>query len=442
MILVVIIFFYFLGLFTAYKFKLGTPRLFRLYSLSFFIACCFMFSYEFLIQNILHISAYPELPGEPSNDGSGFHFGSVNLLKNGFVVNLLDPDFKFWAALWHYIIAGIYYVFGTNILYPKLFNIYLYSVCSIAFYRITLHLTQQKNKALLSYILFLLYLPLMFINCTLQKEMLIVFFSIMIVYNYMLYIENKSINAIYSILALLTLLFFTRYYYSIIIGLLFLLAYITNKDVKVSSKLILIVGLAVVAVFILNSGLLSLLGLDKDASGQGGRFSLATSKDTRMYSDSGSSLDTVLMFVKNPAPFLKMIVFGIFSFILQPVPFFIGYVDLKQASSHWEFVAHLHNFIYYPFIPASIYGIYYLIKNKQLKSLDYFILVYLTIIMIMVSLTFNEFLRYRIGVYPFMFIYAVRGLDHYQKWKFYILPFFILCLLLAFYGIVYKGFIN
>lgn len=414
MILIAFLFYYTLGFFLTNSLFKKLPSRLTFYTLAFVISGLFLIIYDYISINILNLSTRYSIPSLFYKDEDEYHFAGVQLANNLFIsIKHLATGYTF---LWQYIIGANYTIFGINPVFPKIFNIFIFSISSIAIYDLAYKLSISNSIAKRCYFLFVFYIPLLYMNATLLRDSFISSLVILIFYFFTKYTESKRKSAFLWLILCLIFLLFTRFEYAIILTVIIIFTIILSKEKSLIKRLLPAIVIILLGIFLLSTNLVQNTGIYEDIFGGGKARTMWVSSQTGIRVEEGI-FAMFYNFISNPFDFSKMLMFGTIQFILTPLPYLWLTSEVYNNKEQYDFFVSFYNMAWYTLLPAIYFGIKLKFKFKAFKIEDFVILLAFIIIIIAVSVTNTSITRYRLPFLPPLLFYASYGIEYFSCWK-------------------------
>ena len=389
----------------------------RLFLITYLIASVFMFLFHWYAVYNLKISYSLEKLGAFSPDGAFYH--EAGAIRSTRLTNPMIIKQGSWTIAWQYVIAVLYRIFGVNTIYPKIFNVFCFSIAAIAFMNLSFLVSNSLRTARRSYWMFTFFIPLLYYNGTMLRETFMAFLVIMIVYFFAMLWKNRHLKWIILFIVASLSLFLTRAELMLIIGVLILITFVLGLRISISRKIAY--GLICVLVF----GFFSSLSFVKETeiidtiTGEGGRNRYVKASTTEKKVVTGGYLDYAIVVASSPLLYTKAIISGTLGFFLNPLPNkFLQKRNYMKFNNY--FFCSLYNVYFYLLLPAIFFGVYFKLKLKVFNHLDFIIVLTVLLMMTAISLNMRDPLRYRTPVFGFLLLYASHGISLFKYWEKYI----------------------
>ncbi len=399
-----------------YLFPCTIPRR-SLFVKSYLIASAFMFLLHYISVYELNLSYSPNALGTFSPDGAFYH--AAGIVRSQNLENPSIITYGSWTISWQYIVAINYRIFGIDPLFPKIFNLFCFSVSAIAFACISFLVSNDERVAKRSYWMFNFFLPLLYFNGRLLRETFMTFLIIMIFYFFALIKERIEAKWILLIICFSLILFFTRAEYLIIIGSVITLAYIFGHKIDVSRKIVYGIVCVTIMGILSNMPFIKSSQIADTVTGEGGRQRYVKSSTDEATVVTGGYLGYVKTVASNPLRYAKAVLRGTIGFFLSPLP--NKFLQKQNYTTlGYYFFGSVYNVYFYFLLPAITFGFYFKCKLKSFDSLDFVISATILLTLTAISLSMRDPLRYRLPVYPLLLIYASHGISLYRHWQKYV----------------------
>lgn len=427
MALLVWILYLFIGLGLIEHFFPQVANRSSLYLRAYFVASLFMIFYHYFAIYELDKSMGQNFIGIFSKDGIFYHTVGEILSQEGF--NFVKVASGGWTIAWQYIVAIHYYIFGVNVLLPKIFSVFTLSIASIGFYCLSQNISNSVSAARRSYYLIITCLPLLYGTVDLLRDVFIWFLIIMSLYSFKMLEDKKSAKWLVWLVIFGFLMGMTRIEYVLLLFALFFLNLILSTKLKLFNKIIIIIITTIFFYALFSLPIIQQANLLDTIRGQDSGRARRIGLNLSEFIYVKGYINYIKAVIENLAGLLKVIIYGIFIFIFYPAPTkaFSAYQDFGRF-----FFEGLYNMFFYFLVPAIYYGIKYKFKRKLFTRFDFIILTYIFIVLIGVTLNWRDVGRYRLPVRPLLLLYASHGLEYLKHWKTK-MPIIIVVLLIAYY---------
>lgn len=408
----------------------------RLFIKSFIIGTVFVISYHFIGIEFNFSSWYERghipPPGIFTIDGLQYYENGISLSQNYFNINKL-PHSIGWTILWQFIIGFQFLVFGVNILIPKLFNVLLFSLASVAFSQLGFFISNNKKVSRYSYNLFLIFFPLLYYCSTLMREMFLAFQIIFSIYSYIMFIKLDKKKWFIFFLSFLMMLFFTRIEYFLFLLISILYVFILNKKMSLIRKIFILSIAFIIMILIIYSPIAQRTSLTDSITGEGGRSSRSVAVSSGNYVKlQGGYFSVIGLVLSNPVNYLKNFIFSVIQYFLDPLPT-KWIISINDTRPSLRFFFSLFNMIHYFFLPALFFGVYYKLKYKLIYDEEKIIVLVILFNMFALSLLLRVTLRYSVPIFPLVFLFTAYGISIRRYWEKYVPYIMIIALIGVFF---------
>jgi len=389
----------------------------NLFTKSYTLILLFVIAFHYFSIYIFPFHANEFLSGIYWDDDRIYHTQAAELAARNLVW-----DLKFhgdWAFLWQYIIAINYFIFGVDSILPKITNALFFTIGTLSLVGVARILFGEKKISYVLFKLMLTFIPLIFYSATLAKEV-----SVFVILTYTVYVfvaqPFKSYSTNYLVLTLLFIAFIlSRHQFAILLLLLVVLYNISNIKMLTFKRGFGLIILLVLLVGFYNSPLMDMLSIKEKIEYNTNNNALFLGRERADNITLGESnyIDMLSTVISAPGMFSYRLMFGYMIFTFSPPPTSIpkSMNSLVEVPQH--FFQSIYSPIWYILIVPTFFGIRFALRNKKTAGYNFLILSYTLISFTVIILTKGDFFRYRIAIFPFIFIYTALGIHTFRYWK-------------------------
>ncbi len=336
-------------------------------------------------------------------------------------------DHLFISNVYTYILAGLFYITGVNVLIAKIFNAFLWSLGIIFLYRFIFK-NEGKKTSLTTGIFLLMYPEFYFWFDFPGKETTVTFILILLFYSWDEFVTTRSVKHLVILIGSFTVLVFLRVFYAYLVifsGVGWYL--LRERRGPVFLKILIAAGFLCVSALILNS-FSELLGLTRGKISTYQEEALGRGYGFRGALESMSYADILALTYSNPFVFLQTLGFGTANFFLEPI-------DWLSTSNFtfYPFLLHVGMPFWYLILPFLVSGCYLFLKQKR-SEVAYPLVIFVVMVVGIMSLFGNYNTRVRITLMPFFLFWAVMGMREIRETPLILLAgYFLLCIGIASY---------